>query len=345
MAEIVSFPARQGSNAQAARDLVRSIGLTGLVRTATSSETSTTTPTSSSGRAGSGTSTIPPSTIPTPLPEERGDPEQRDSEQRGGPDNGASVIPLISGSLARSVPEPEPVRPEAGTFAFLGEPDRVLPVVPQLRELLPARGLRRGSTVGAVGSAGATSLVIALLAEASRAGSWCAVVGMPTFGAAAAAEAGVVLDRVALVPHPGPEWTTIVAALLDGVDIVVAASPGPIAAGTANRLSARARQRGSVLVMHGHMPGADVVLDSTRGLWHGLDQGAGRFLQRELTIEVRGRGSAARRRSATMLMPAYAPINHDWAPRSKWDLRDRQTASLSLVTSEIVEDELLEATA
>ena len=50
--------------------------------------------------------------------------------------------------------------------------------------------------------------------------------GCPRSASVAAAEAGVALDRLALVPHPGPDWPTVVAALLDGVDIVVAAAPG-----------------------------------------------------------------------------------------------------------------------
>ena len=54
---------------------------------------------------------------------------------------------------------------------------------PELTGLLPNRGLRRGSTVavatGQPRRSGGTSLMLALLAEASRAGSWCAVVGVP----------------------------------------------------------------------------------------------------------------------------------------------------------------------
>ena len=335
MAEIVSFPARQESNAQAqvARDLVRSIGLTGLVRTATSPAHTRDAPAHTRAQV------------------HTRDSGAREAAPRAGADNSASVIPLVPGSHAHEPHTPVPrssatpaqtAHRDTGDFAFLGEPDRVLPVLPQLRELLPSRGLRRGSTIGAVGSAGATSLVIALLAEASRSGSWCAVVGMPTFGAAAAAEAGIALDRLALVPHPGPDWTTIVAALLDGVDIVVAAPPGPVAPAIANRLSARARQRGSVFVTYGQMPGADVVLDSRSSNWHGLDSGAGRLLQRELTIEVRGRGSAARKRSATVLMPAYAPMNSDWTPRTDWETRDQQSTGLTLVPTPADMDELLE---
>jgi hypothetical protein len=179
--------------------------------------------------------------------------------------------------------------------------ERLLPVLPELRELLPGRGLRRGATVAiatttgpeTTRSTGATSLLFALLAAASGAGSWCAVVGMPALGVVAAAEAGVALDRLALGPNPGPDWTTVVAALLDGVDIVVTAPPGPIAPSVAARLAARARQRGSVLMSYGRWDGADVTFDAVRGVWHGLEEGRGRLRCRQVTVVARGRGPAA----------------------------------------------------
>src|SRR3954469_22577759 len=148
---------------------------------------------------------------------------------------------------------------------------RVLPVAPALSGLLPGRGLRRGSTVAvatgrAAPGSGGTSLLLALLAEASRSGSWCAVVGVPSLGAVAAAESGIALDRLALVPNPGPEWPTVVAALIDGVDLVVIAVPGPVSASMASRLAARARQRGCVLVAFGRWDGADVTLQVARSM-------------------------------------------------------------------------------
>src|SRR6266511_892598 len=97
--------------------------------------------------------------------------------------------------------------------------ERLLPVAAELRGLLPGGGLRRGATVAV--DKDATSLLLALMAAASQAGSWCAVVGVPTLSAAAAAEAGIALARLALVPNPGPGWTGVVGALLDGLDIVV----------------------------------------------------------------------------------------------------------------------------
>jgi hypothetical protein len=186
---------------------------------------------------------------------------------------------------------------------------RTLPVLPELRHLLPGRGLRRGATI-AVSTGrpswpiGATSLVLALLAEASRRGSWCAVVGVPTFGAVAAAEVGIALDRLALVPNPGPEWPTVVAALIDGMDVVVLGVPGSVAAPLGGRLAARVRQRGGVLVPYGPWEGADVTLEAERGVWHGLGAGRGRLRCRQLTIVARGRGAASRPKRAQVWLPA-----------------------------------------
>ncbi|MEV4755482.1 hypothetical protein AB0J86_10255 [Micromonospora sp. NPDC049559] len=195
---------------------------------------------------------------------------------------------------------------------------RMLPVLPELTGLLPGRGLRRGSTIavaaGRPAPSGGTSLVLALLAEASRAGSWCAVVGVPTLGPAAAAEVGIALDRLALVPHPGPEWATVVAALIDGVDVVVVAVPGTVSASIASRLAARARQRGSVLVPYGQWDGADVTLRVMRGVWEGLGQGRGRLRRREVTVSARGRGAASRPKEVRVWMPGDRPARAGATP-------------------------------
>lgn len=166
--------------------------------------------------------------------------------------------------------------------------DRLVPVSPELQPLLPGGGLRRGSTVAV--TRGTSSLVLALLAGASAGGAWSAVVGMPGLGLLAAAQAGVELERLALIPHPGPEWATVVAALLDGLDLVVVAPPGPVPPRVASRLAARARQRGSVLLPYGGWEGAALTLTAEPGEWEGLGAGRGRLRCRELTIIARGRG-------------------------------------------------------
>ncbi|WP_103353394.1 hypothetical protein [Amycolatopsis sp. CA-128772] len=176
---------------------------------------------------------------------------------------------------------------------------RVLPVVPALAGLLPDAGLRRGSTVAVHGG---TSLLLALLASATAAGSWAAVVGMPSLGLAAAAEYGVDLARVALVPRPGAELPAVVAALLDGVDLV-AVQPETVQPSVARRLSARARHRGAVLVASGAWPGADVELSCRRSSWSGPSEGYGHLRTRLVTVRVHGRGAAARPLSASLALP------------------------------------------
>ncbi len=191
-----------------------------------------------------------------------------------------------------------------GESAGLGA-DRLLPVAEQFKALLPGYGLRRGSVVGVTGTVpGTTSLLLALLSTASKSGSWCAVVGMPSMGFVAAAETGIVLDRLALVPNPGPDWPNVVAALIDGFDLVVIGvyrMGGQIAASVCAQMAARARRRGSVLVPFGAgWDGAEVTLGLVDSRWDGIGEGAGRTV----AITAKGRGAASIGRQAEMLLPA-----------------------------------------
>jgi hypothetical protein len=189
--------------------------------------------------------------------------------------------------------------------------ERLLPVVPAFQPLLPGRGLRRGTTVTVGGSA---ALALALVAGASAAGSWVAAVGLPDLGIVAAAEAGIALERLALVPAPGARaWPTVVAALLDAVDVVLVRPPAGLPAGRARRLAARARERGAVLVPLGTWPEpADLRLAVATSAWRGLGQGHGRLRARRVEVVVTGRGPATRERRAHLWLPApdgtIAPI-------------------------------------
>jgi len=197
---------------------------------------------------------------------------------------------------------------------------KVLPVAPALAGLLPAAGLRRGSTVAVHGS---TSLLLALLAEATTAGSWAAVVGMPSLGLAAAAEYGVDLGRVALVPRPGAELPAVVAALLDGVDLV-AVHADTVQTAVARRLSARARHHGAVLLSFGAWPGADVELSCRLSAWSGLSGGYGHLSERRVQVRVHGRGAAARPVSADLHLPG--PTGTPTPAERHLPLREEATA-------------------
>ena len=198
-------------------------------------------------------------------------------------------------ALVPDLPEVPP-EPTAGVITSERPP---MAVPPPLVPLLP-EGLRRGATTVVTGS---TSLVLAMLAHACAGGAWAAVVGQPTIGLLAAAQAGVSLDRLAVVPHPGLEAPTVVAALLDGVDVVVVGPEAALTDSDRRKLSARARDRGSVLLSTTGWPGAGVVLTVESGRWTGVDAGEGRLRTHELRLVRTGRGSAAVPRALDLTLP------------------------------------------
>lgn len=192
-----------------------------------------------------------------------------------------------------------------------GADGRLLPVVAPLAGLLPAGGLRRGSTVAVAAGVGATALLTALLAGASAKGAWVGVVGRPELGLVAAAEAGVALERLALVPYPGADLVAVTAALLDGLDVVAVAVPrAGMHAAERQRLAARARQRGAVLLPLGPWPGADAELRCGPVGWQGaggrVEGGLGRLCARRVRVRSRGRGVAPAGREAALLLPGPA---------------------------------------
>ncbi|HZQ57611.1 MAG TPA: hypothetical protein VFA84_06235 [Acidimicrobiales bacterium] len=181
---------------------------------------------------------------------------------------------------------------------------RTLAVPEALAGMFPNGALQRGATVVVDGGQGAVSLAMVLL---SRVG-WAAVVGVGDLGVVAAAELGVCVDRLALVPRvEAGQWATVVGALLDSVDVVVARPPAHLRAGDARRLTARARERGAVLVPllpgRAWADGAEVRLVVTGGRWEGPGAGDGHLVARRLTVAVSGRGAAARPREVEVWLP------------------------------------------
>jgi hypothetical protein len=210
----------------------------------------------------------------------------------------------VAAPLSRAIdPRPEGLQEVVGRarpVTLAGE--QLLPVLPELSELLVGGGLRRGTSVAVANS---TTLALRLVAGASQAGSWCAAVGLPSLGVVAAAEAGLVLERLALVPHPGEpsQWGTIVAALLDALDVVLVRPPARVRVADSRRLLARARERGSVLVALGKWDGADVRLSVASQSWEGVGLGHGHLQSRTLDVVATGRAAAARERRATLVLP------------------------------------------
>lgn len=201
---------------------------------------------------------------------------------------------------------------------------RVLPVLPAIEGLLPARGLRRGSVVQVDGLVGATSMAFAVAAGPTRAGSWVACVGLEELGWAAAAEAGVEMERLVVVRTPPSSWAPVTAALVDAFDVVLCGFEHAPSAVEARRLQARARERGAVLVVVGgrrggvgrarrSWPGAvDLGMTVVDSRWQGLGHGWGHLGSRRVTIEVAGRREPGAPRRVDLLLPgpmgAPAPV-------------------------------------
>lgn len=172
--------------------------------------------------------------------------------------------------------------------------------------------LQTGGTY-AVTSASVAAL---LMAGPSGEGAWSAIVGTGELGAEAMAMAGVVLERVVVVPDPGEAWLEVVAALVDVLSLVVvkppsARAPGSLTAKDASRLAARLRKRGAILIALGDWPRCDVRLGLTDVEWYGIGHGPGgpqsgpqgghgHLRARQATVEAT-RGTAPARRQRVWL--------------------------------------------
>jgi hypothetical protein len=188
-----------------------------------------------------------------------------------------------------------------------------IPTHPDLAPLLPGGALQAGSAYTIRGS---TALLMALLAGPSASGSWCGVVGVPDFGAEAAAGFGIDLSRLVLIPSPGDQWLTVTAAVVDVLTVVAARPPARVSAGDAARLSARLRQRGAVLIALGDWPQAEASLSVAESDWEGMGAGHGYLTGRHLTVTADTRSGGARPRKARLWLPD-APPDSTWPDRTR----------------------------
>ena len=94
-----------------------------------------------------------------------------------GASDAAARLEHARGLLRRA--EDRAVRARPAPEVEAGLEGGVLPVVAPLARLLPAGGLRRGTTVAVAAGPAATSLLWAVLVEASAGGAWVGVVGRP----------------------------------------------------------------------------------------------------------------------------------------------------------------------
>lgn len=211
--------------------------------------------------------------------------------------------------------------------------ERLLPVHDALVPLFASSpdspaGLVRGQTVVCTGSV-AVSCALGLVAGVTQAGSWAAIVGMPSIGVLAAATIGVSLDRTVFVNSSSVNQTSTadsgtrgdsgaaLSALVDGVDLVVVARSvmTSLHSSVVRRLQNRAQSKGSVLVIIGDPPATsvDVRLTTRSVQWEGLGDGHGHLRRRLVSVEMEGR-RCPRRRVHSVWLPdtsgALARVGH-----------------------------------
>jgi hypothetical protein len=175
--------------------------------------------------------------------------------------------------------------------------DRAIVVDGALGASLPGGIVRRG-TVTNVDGPGTAAVTMSLLAAASGLGEWVAMIELAEapsdFAGLAALEAGVALERCAVVRRVERErWAVVVAALLEGMAMVVTPIPMHARISDARRLIARARERHAALVVTGGNWPAETTLriDAGSSRWHGLERGDGLLARRDLAIRVQGKGA------------------------------------------------------
>jgi hypothetical protein len=179
-------------------------------------------------------------------------------------------------------------------------------------------GLVRGQTVVCSGPA-AVSCALGLAAGATRAGSWAAIVGLPSIGVLAAATVGVSLERTVFIEHPdarpadnGPndgsrgDFGAVLSALIDGIDVIVIGRRcmAALSASLVRRLQTRAQSKGSVLVIVGDPSAVSVDIRFTARTvhWEGLGDGHGHLRRRLVAVEMDGR-RCPRSRVHTVWLP------------------------------------------
>ncbi|MBS2531585.1 hypothetical protein KGQ20_02240 [Catenulispora sp. NF23] len=163
-----------------------------------------------------------------------------------------------------------------------------------------------------------TYLALALADAATAACAWCSVVGIPTFGIAAASGLGARLDRFHMLDYPDGRTPDAVAIMADAYDLIVWNPPRRLLAAAdrriRNRIRPALRQRGAALVVNAAphtWQDADLHLTASEPQWAGLGQGSGHLTGRQVTITATGRAAAGYEPSVRLWLPDATGAIHE----------------------------------
>lgn len=197
--------------------------------------------------------------------------------------------------------------------------ERTLPVAAPFDQLLPDEGMVRGRVLSCRGVAD-TSLAFGLIADALVEGAWAAMVDVATFGADAASEFGIPLERIVRVESGVAEaersagvgavasWVDVMGAAVDGFDVVVTKVPAELLRGqnsggqnsggqngrrpaAVRKLATRVQQKGAIVIVLGESGAlsSDLVFSTEHTEWSGVTDGTGHLRSRVVTVAAGGR--------------------------------------------------------
>lgn len=166
-----------------------------------------------------------------------------------------------------------------------------------LVDLLPGGALPAGAVVSVLGPGsrslqGSASLTSWLLG-ATQHGRPVAVVGWPQLGLLAMSEAGVDLGRLYVVPDVGGQSAMVLAAVIDGFEIVVAGPRVQLTPSERRRLLARTRRLDAAILSATPWEGSAAALVVERSRWSGPDQGERWIRDARLSVVRHSRADGA----------------------------------------------------
>ena len=180
--------------------------------------------------------------------------------------------------------------------------------------------LSPGRIVGLEGPAGwgLTRLGLSLLAAPSQVGTVVVIDVRGWFSPLAAWQVGVNRSRLVVVRCPESKlWPRVMAAVLEGVAAVYAEIPAGVGESDLRRLAALTRARKAGLALRplrgGIPPGITHLRVRGNGVeWMGPEQGHGRLLQRQLSMEVSGKSIPPREVQFEDSLTGLPPASGVW---------------------------------
>lgn len=171
-----------------------------------------------------------------------------------------------------------------------------------LVDLLPDGVLPAGAVLSVLGPGplhGSASLTAWLLG-ATQHDRPVAVVGWPELGLVALSEAGVDLSRLYVVPDAGAEPALVLAALVDGFEIVVAGPRVALTPSERRRILARTRRLDTTVLSAMPWEGTAAALVVERSGWTGPDRGDRWIREAHMSVVRHSRADGGGRRFAVV---------------------------------------------